>query len=87
MKTAVNRSESGETCWPICERPPADTLPAEQGILAALLRRRYSANRALKTRCLPVAAEEVHVMLFEPASVVNTGDTASDMTLEKLDRI
>jgi len=40
-----------------------------------------------ETEHLPVAAEEVHIMLFEPASVVNTGDTASDMTLEKLDRI
>jgi mannose-6-phosphate isomerase-like protein (cupin superfamily) len=39
------------------------------------------------TEHLPVAVEEVHVMLFEPASVVNTGDTASDLTLERLDRI
>jgi mannose-6-phosphate isomerase-like protein (cupin superfamily) len=30
----------------------------------------------------PVAEEEVEVMLFEPASTVNTGDTGGEMTTE-----
>ncbi|MBD1364207.1 cupin domain-containing protein [Mucilaginibacter sp. ZT4R22] len=30
----------------------------------------------------PVAAEEVHVMLFEPASTLNTGDKVSELTVE-----
>ena len=32
-------------------------------------------------------AEEAHVMLFEPASTVNTGNAAGEMTQEALDRI
>jgi len=35
----------------------------------------------------PVAAEEVWVMLFEPASTINTGDTECEMTKKELDRI
>lgn len=35
----------------------------------------------------PVADEEVHVLLFEPASTVNTGDAKSDMTVKKPERI
>lgn len=35
----------------------------------------------------PVAKEEVWVMLFEPSSTVNTGDTKSDLTKNDLDRI
>ena len=35
----------------------------------------------------PVAEEEAHVMLFEPASTVNTGNAAGGMTQEALDRI
>jgi len=35
----------------------------------------------------PVAEEEVWVMLFEPASTLNTGDTESEMTKKELDRI
>ncbi|WP_208394645.1 cupin domain-containing protein [Mucilaginibacter gilvus] len=30
----------------------------------------------------PVAAEEVHVMLFESASTLNTGDKVSELTVE-----
>lgn len=33
----------------------------------------------------PVAAEEVAVMLFEPADTLNTGDQQGEMTREKLD--
>ncbi|WP_296620775.1 cupin domain-containing protein [Marivirga sp.] len=33
----------------------------------------------------PVAEEEVWVMLFEPASTLNTGDTESEMTKKDLD--
>lgn len=35
----------------------------------------------------PVAEEEVWVMLFEPASTLNTGDTESNLTKYQLDRI
>jgi len=35
----------------------------------------------------PVANEEVLVMLFEPASTLNTGDAASDFTKHELDWI
>ncbi|HIP39243.1 MAG TPA: cupin domain-containing protein [Desulfocapsa sulfexigens] len=36
---------------------------------------------------LPVAEEEVHVMLFEPKTVLNTGDRKNEKTLEKLQKI
>lgn len=35
----------------------------------------------------PVADEEVWIMLFEPASTLNTGDTESDLTKSQLDWI
>lgn len=35
----------------------------------------------------PVAAEEVSVMLFEPASTLNTGDTPGNLTRETLEKI
>ena len=35
----------------------------------------------------PVADEEVSVMLFEPASTLNTGNTKNDFTREKLEKI
>jgi mannose-6-phosphate isomerase-like protein (cupin superfamily) len=35
----------------------------------------------------PVAEEEVHVMLFEPASTLNTGNLQNERTLVNLDRI
>jgi mannose-6-phosphate isomerase-like protein (cupin superfamily) len=35
----------------------------------------------------PVAIEEVSVMLFEPASTLNTGDAVSGLTREQLDWI
>lgn len=35
----------------------------------------------------PIAEEEVHVMLFEPAGTINTGDTKSALKKEQLDRI
>ncbi|MFT5701391.1 MAG: mannose-6-phosphate isomerase-like protein (cupin superfamily) [Desulforhopalus sp.] len=39
------------------------------------------------TEHLPIAEEECHVMLFEPKSVLNTGNTKSEMTVEKLEKI
>ena len=36
---------------------------------------------------LPIAEEEVHVMLIEPKTTVNTGDTKGDLTVENLDRL
>jgi len=35
----------------------------------------------------PVADEEVSVMLFEPATTLNTGDTRGDLTKESLEKI
>ena len=35
----------------------------------------------------PVADEEVHVMLFEPASTLNTGNVHDERTVERLQRI
>lgn len=35
----------------------------------------------------PVAKNEVSVMLFEPGTTLNTGDTKSKLTREKLERI
>jgi mannose-6-phosphate isomerase-like protein (cupin superfamily) len=35
----------------------------------------------------PVAEEETHILLFEPASTLNTGNVRDERTLEKLDRI
>jgi len=35
----------------------------------------------------PVAADEVHVLLFEPASTVNTGNVTTDRTVAHPERI
>lgn len=35
----------------------------------------------------PVAEEEVHVLLFEPASTLNTGNVQNERTVTMLDRI
>ncbi len=35
----------------------------------------------------PVAEEEAHVLLFEPASTLNTGNLRNERTVEKLERI
>ena len=35
----------------------------------------------------PVADDEVHVLLFEPVSTLNTGNIENDMTRQNLDRI
>lgn len=35
----------------------------------------------------PVAKEEVHLLLFEPANTLNTGNVESEMTKRKLERI
>jgi mannose-6-phosphate isomerase-like protein (cupin superfamily) len=35
----------------------------------------------------PYAPDEVHVMLFEPVTTLNTGDAQSDLTVNKLDKI
>ena len=36
---------------------------------------------------LPIAKEEVHVMLIEPKTTLNTGNTTGDLTVEDLDEI
>lgn len=36
---------------------------------------------------LPIAAEEVHVMLIEPKGTLNTGNVVTEKTKEMLDRI
>ncbi len=35
----------------------------------------------------PVAEEEVHVVLFEPASTLNTGNVRNELTLKELQRV
>jgi len=35
----------------------------------------------------PVAEEEVHVLLFEPATTVNTGNVQSELTVREPERI
>lgn len=35
----------------------------------------------------PVAEEQAHVMLFEPASILNTGNVRNERTLEELERL
>lgn len=35
----------------------------------------------------PVAEQEVHVLLFEPASTLNTGNVKNAQTVERLERI
>jgi mannose-6-phosphate isomerase-like protein (cupin superfamily) len=35
----------------------------------------------------PVAEEKVHVLLFEPAAILNTGNVQNDLTVEALERI
>lgn len=35
----------------------------------------------------PVAVEEVEILLFEPASTINTGDTESELTRTTLEKI
>ncbi len=41
--------------------------------------------RAVEHR--PVAKEEVHILLFEPATTLNTGNVKSERTREKLEKI
>jgi hypothetical protein len=36
---------------------------------------------------LPIADEEVHVMLFEPTATVNTGNLDNERTVKDLERI
>ena len=36
---------------------------------------------------MPVAAEETHVLMFEPKSTLNTGNIESDETIKDLERI
>lgn len=35
----------------------------------------------------PVAQEEVHILIFEPASTLNTGDVQNEMTRHKLEKL
>lgn len=35
----------------------------------------------------PVARDEVHVLLFEPASTLNTGNVRNERTIEHLERV
>jgi len=35
----------------------------------------------------PVASEEAHVLLFEPASTLNTGNVRNERTVERLEKI
>jgi mannose-6-phosphate isomerase-like protein (cupin superfamily) len=35
----------------------------------------------------PVAAKEAHLLMFEPKSVLNTGDVKNELTVDKLEWI
>ena len=35
----------------------------------------------------PVAEKEVHILLFEPASTLNTGNVENEMTRKQLEKI
>jgi mannose-6-phosphate isomerase-like protein (cupin superfamily) len=35
----------------------------------------------------PIADEEVHLLLFEPATILNTGDVRNELTLESPEKI
>lgn len=35
----------------------------------------------------PIAEEEVHILLFEPANIKHTGDVKHELTVEKYERI
>jgi hypothetical protein len=37
--------------------------------------------------CMPVAEKEVHVMMFEPVTTVNTGSAESDRTVSKPEQV
>jgi len=39
------------------------------------------------TEHMPVAEEEVHVLLFEPSTTLNTGNAVSDKSVAELERI
>ena len=43
--------------------------------------------RGVSVGNMPIADEEVHVMLLEPKSTLNTGNVHNDRTLEQLERI
>jgi mannose-6-phosphate isomerase-like protein (cupin superfamily) len=45
----------------------------------------YVVPRGVEHR--PVAQEEVHLLMFEPASTLNTGNVRSDLTVDKPERI
>lgn len=45
----------------------------------------YIVPRGVEHR--PVAQEEVHLLMFEPASTLNTGNVRSERTVEKPERI
>ena len=37
--------------------------------------------------CSGLAEEEAHVLLFEPASTLNTGNVRNERTVERLERV
>jgi mannose-6-phosphate isomerase-like protein (cupin superfamily) len=39
------------------------------------------------TKHRPIADEEVHLLLFEPATILNTGNVRNELTLESPDKI
>jgi mannose-6-phosphate isomerase-like protein (cupin superfamily) len=59
-------------------RPPRSDLHLGEGEFAIIPR---------GVEHLPVAEDECHVLLFEPASTLNTGNVRNERTVAKLDRI
>lgn len=48
-------------------------------------REAWAVRRLVEHR--PVADEEVHLLLFEPASTLNTGNVRDERTRERLERL
>ena len=46
---------------------------------------RHATNHLLHGRSRPTADDEAYVLLFEPKTVVNTGDTQSNFTIQPKD--
>lgn len=59
-------------------KPPHDTVTLREGEFIVI-------PRGVEHR--PVAREECHVLLFEPASTLNTGNVRSERTVADLNRV
>jgi hypothetical protein len=63
------------------------TLPGSSLCSRIIGTRASSVNVPKGVEHRPVAEQEVHVMLFEPAAIKHTGDVESDLTVHRYERI